>query len=50
MLNKIVFSSTAATYGEPKYSDLESDETNPINTYGETKVAMEKMIKCFEQA
>jgi UDP-glucose 4-epimerase len=29
---------------------LESDETNPINTYGETKVAMEKMIKCFEQA
>lgn len=48
---KIVFSSTAATYGEPKNIPiLESDDTNPTNTYGETKLAMEKMMKWFDQA
>ena len=50
-VNKIVFSSTAATYGEPKNIPiLESDETNPTNTYGETKLAMEKMMKWFDNA
>lgn len=45
-VKKIVFSSTAATYGEPKnIPTLESDETKPINAYGETKLAMEKMMK-----
>ena len=45
-VNKIVFSSTAATYGEPKNIPiLESDETNPTNAYGETKLCMEKMMK-----
>lgn len=45
-INKIVFSSTAAVYGEvKKVPILESDETNPTNTYGETKLAMEKMMK-----
>lgn len=43
---KIVFSSTAATYGEPKNIPiLETDETNPTNCYGETKLSMEKMFK-----
>lgn len=50
-VNKIVFSSTAATYGEPKNIPiLEEDETKPTNTYGETKLAMEKMMKWFDQA
>lgn len=50
-VGKIVFSSTAATYGEPKNIPIqEGDETNPTNTYGETKLAMEKMMKWFDQA
>lgn len=48
-INKIVFSSTAATYGDPKNIPiLEEDENNPTNTYGETKLAMEKMMKWFD--
>lgn len=39
----IVFSSTAATYGEPKQVPITEDmPTVPTNTYGETKLAMEK--------
>lgn len=45
-VKKIVFSSTAATYGEPENIPiLETDNTNPTNTYGETKLSMEKMFK-----
>ncbi len=50
-VEKIVFSSTAATYGEPKNIPiLEEDETMPTNTYGETKLVMEKMMKWFDHA
>jgi UDP-glucose 4-epimerase len=49
-VKKIVFSSTAATYGEPQKIPIqEENETNPTNTYGETKLAMEKMMKWFEK-
>lgn len=45
-IKHIVFSSTAATYGEPKSVPIyETDTTNPTNCYGETKLAMEKMFK-----
>lgn len=45
-IDKIVFSSTAATYGEPESLPImEEDRTEPTNTYGETKLSMEKMFK-----
>ncbi|MDQ0428609.1 UDP-glucose 4-epimerase [Planomicrobium stackebrandtii] len=45
-VKKIVFSSTAATYGEPEAVPItETMPTNPGNTYGETKLTMEKMMK-----
>ena len=50
-INKIVFSSTAATYGEPdRVPILETDKTEPTNAYGETKLAMEKMFKWTDSA
>ncbi len=50
-VNKIVFSSTAAVYGEPENVPiLESDKTEPTNPYGETKLAVEKMMKWADQA
>jgi len=50
-VKRIVFSSTAAVYGEPKNIPiLETDPTEPTNAYGETKLAMEKMFKWFDKA
>ena len=50
-VDKIVFSSTAANYGEPKRVPIhEDDETCPTNTYGETKLTREKMMKWVSRA
>ncbi len=50
-IKNIVFSSTAAVYGEPKRVPiLENDETHPTNPYGETKLTMEKMMKWCDEA
>lgn len=50
-IDKIVFSSTAAVYGEPeRIPILETDKTEPTNTYGETKLSMEKMFKWIGKA
>ena len=44
-ITKIVFSSSAATYGEPKIVPiLETSETIPTNPYGATKLAIDHMI------
>lgn len=50
-VKKIVFSSTAATYGEPKYTPI--DETHPqtpINPYGETKLIIEHILDDYDKA
>ncbi len=47
----IVFSSTAAVYGEPVNIPIrESDPTSPTNPYGETKLAMERLFKWSDAA
>ncbi|APT14427.1 UDP-glucose 4-epimerase GalE [Lactobacillus jensenii] len=44
-IKRIVFSSTAATYGEPKQIPIkETDPQIPTNAYGESKLAMEKIM------
>ncbi len=49
-VNKIVFSSTAATYGEPEKVPIEeTDRTEPVNVYGETKLTMERMMAWFDK-
>ena len=50
-VKKIVFSSTCATYGEPKYVPLdENHPQNPINPYGQTKLMIEKIMDDYERA
>lgn len=50
-IDKIVFSSTAATYGEPERIPIfEDDRTSPTNPYGETKLAMEKLFSWTAKA
>jgi UDP-glucose 4-epimerase len=50
-VKKIVFSSTAAVYGEPKRVPIrEEDATEPTNPYGDTKLAIEKMFRWADGA
>jgi UDP-glucose 4-epimerase len=50
-VKRIIFSSTAATYGVPEKSPIEeTDRQDPINPYGESKLMMEKIIKWADQA
>jgi UDP-glucose 4-epimerase len=50
-VSRIVFSSTAATYGEPEAQPIfETAPTNPTNTYGETKLAFERAMHWYEKA
>ena len=50
-VGRIVFSSTAAVYGEPRSVPiLESDPTVPTNCYGQTKLAMEQMMSWVSRA
>jgi UDP-glucose-4-epimerase GalE len=46
-----VFSSTCATYGEPLETPIaETHPQQPINSYGETKLAVERALPHFERA
>jgi UDP-glucose 4-epimerase len=48
---RLVFSSTAAVYGEPaRIPILETDPRDPINPYGSTKLAVEKMLEEMSEA
>lgn len=50
-VNKIVFSSTAATYGEPEKQPIEeTDRTDPTNPYGASKLAIEGLLKWSDAA
>lgn len=50
-IKNIVFSSTAAVYGEPKQIPiLEDDVKEPINPYGESKLAAEALIRGWSKA
>lgn len=44
-VNKIIFSSTAAVYGNPQYTPIdENHSTSPLNPYGQTKLDFEKYL------
>lgn len=44
-VNRLVFSSTAAVYGEPESTPIREDATlKPTNTYGESKLLVEQML------
>ena len=50
-VKNIVFSSTCATYGEPKYTPIdEMHPQNPINPYGRTKLMIEQIFADYERA
>ena len=47
-VDKVIFSSTAAVYGEPKEIPITEDsEKSPLNVYGRTKLVIENMLKDF---
>lgn len=47
-VGKLVFSSTAAVYGEPAKQPIEEDDSlAPTNPYGETKLAFENVLREF---
>lgn len=50
-VNKFIFSSTAATFGEPQYTPIdEQHPQHPINPYGRTKLIVEQALADYERA
>ena len=49
-INKMVFSSSAAVYGEPQYLPIdEKHPVEPLNYYGFTKLEIERLLKWYDQ-
>lgn len=50
-VDKLVFSSTAAIFGEPQYVPIdENHPKNPTSPYGDSKLAVERMLKAYDVA
>lgn len=50
-VKKLIFSSTAGVYGNPKYLPIaEEHECNPTNPYGESKLMIERILHWYDQA
>lgn len=50
-VKNIVFSSTAATYGEPEYIPIDEKHPQvPINPYGQSKLIIEKILDDYDKA
>jgi UDP-glucose 4-epimerase len=50
-IDKIVFSSTAAVYGQPDENPITENATKkPVNTYGESKLALEHAMQWYRNA
>jgi len=50
-VKKFIFSSTAATFGEPHYTPIdESHPQKPINTYGRSKLMVEQLLPDYDRA
>lgn len=50
-VNKLVFSSSAAVYGSPRYVPIdEKHPMDPTNPYGETKLIFEKIVNWYSRA
>ena len=50
-VRRMVFSSTAAVYGEPESVPIEEDAPRaPVNSYGESKLAFERMLEWYRRA
>lgn len=49
--NRMIFSSTAATYGEPKYVPIDEDHPkDPVNAYGESKIQFERVMYWYRRS
>ena len=50
-VNKIIFSSSAAVYGEPEITPVEENHSRvPVNSYGESKLIFERILAWYGKA
>jgi UDP-glucose 4-epimerase len=50
-VNRFVFSSSAAVYGSPESIPIDEEQSkNPVNSYGETKLMLERVLQWYARA